>query len=79
MGQRTAGRRHRASNLLGTMHTIPRIAQLAHDREPCSTSMGCHYAAHRAVDLAALGADFIVCSRTSFLARTARCSPPTRR
>lgn len=56
-----------ASNLVGTMPPIPQIAQLAHDRGALLYVDGVHYAAHRAVDLAALGADFFVCSPYKFL------------
>jgi len=56
-----------ASNLLGTLPPIDRIAALAHERGALLWVDGVHYAAHQPVDLAALGADFFVCSPYKFL------------
>jgi selenocysteine lyase/cysteine desulfurase len=56
-----------ASNLLGTLPPIPRIAELAHRAGALLWVDGVHYAAHQGVDLAALGADFFVCSPYKFL------------
>jgi cysteine desulfurase family protein (TIGR01976 family) len=56
-----------ASNLLGTLPPIPHIADLAHRHGALLWVDGVHYAAHRLVDLAQLGADFFVCSPYKFL------------
>jgi cysteine desulfurase family protein (TIGR01976 family) len=56
-----------ASNLLGTLPPVPCIAELAHRRGALLWVDGVHYAAHQFVDLAALGADFFVCSPYKFL------------
>lgn len=59
-----------ASNLLGTMPGIAGIAGIAgqvHDAGALLYVDGVHYAAHNAVDLQALGADFFVCSPYKFL------------
>jgi cysteine desulfurase family protein (TIGR01976 family) len=55
-----------ASNLLGTIPPVAEIAALAHERGALLWVDGVHYAAHRVVDLAALGADFFVCSPYKF-------------
>lgn len=51
-----------ASNLLGTKPPVARIAERAHAVGALVYVDGVHYAAHAAVDVAALGADFFVCS-----------------
>lgn len=56
-----------ASNLLGTKPPVRRIADLAHEREAYVYVDGVHYTAHQFVDVAALGADFYVCSPYKFL------------
>lgn len=56
-----------ASNFVGTMPDIPEIAQLVHDAGALLYVDGVHYAAHAAVDVPALGADFFVCSPYKFL------------
>ncbi|MER6983283.1 cysteine desulfurase-like protein [Streptomyces carpinensis] len=56
-----------ASNLIGTRPDIPAIAALAHDRGALLHVDGVHHTAHAPVDLAALGADFFVCSPYKFL------------
>jgi cysteine desulfurase family protein (TIGR01976 family) len=56
-----------ASNLIGTRPDVPAIADLAHAAGARVYVDGVHYAAHVAVDTAALGADFFVCSPYKFL------------
>jgi len=56
-----------ASNLLGTMPPVTAIAELAHRHGALLYVDGVHYAAHHPVDLAALGADFFVCSPYKFM------------
>lgn len=56
-----------ASNLLGTMPPVAQIAQLVHDQGALLYVDGVHYAAHHAVDIRDLGADFFVCSPYKFL------------
>lgn len=55
-----------ASNLLGTIPPVARIAARAHAVGALVHVDGVHYAAHAAVDVAALGADFFVCSPYKF-------------
>ena len=55
-----------ASNLLGTKPPVARIAERAHAVGALVYVDGVHYAAHAAVDPAALGADFFVCSPYKF-------------
>ncbi len=56
-----------ASNLLGTRPDLTTIAPLVHQVGALLYVDGVHYAAHVAVDLAELGADFFVCSPYKFL------------
>lgn len=56
-----------ASNLIGTKPDVSAIAELAHAVGAQLYVDGVHYAAHAHVDLAALGADFFVCSPYKFL------------
>jgi cysteine desulfurase family protein (TIGR01976 family) len=56
-----------ASNLIGTRPDIPAIAQLVHEVGALLYVDGVHHTAHASVDLAALGADFYVCSPYKFL------------
>jgi len=56
-----------ASNLLGTMPPVAAIAELAHAHGALLYVDGVHYAAHHPVDVAALGADFFVCSPYKFM------------
>jgi len=56
-----------ASNLLGTRPDIPAIAALVHAAGARLYVDGVHYAAHVAVDIEALGADFFACSPYKFL------------
>ena len=56
-----------ASNLIGSRPPIAAIARLVHQAGALLYVDGVHYAAHDAVDFAALGADFFVCSPYKFL------------
>lgn len=56
-----------ASNLIGTMPDLPAIARLAHGVGALLHVDAVHYASHAVVDLAALGADTLVCSPYKFL------------
>ncbi|WP_077800681.1 cysteine desulfurase-like protein [Streptomyces sp. JHA26] len=56
-----------ASNLIGTMPDLPALARLAHGAGALLHVDAVHYASHAAVDLAALGADTLVCSPYKFL------------
>ncbi|MET7272570.1 cysteine desulfurase-like protein [Streptomyces flaveolus] len=56
-----------ASNLIGTMPDLPAVARLAHGVGALLHVDAVHYASHAAVDLAALGADTLVCSPYKFL------------
>lgn len=56
-----------ASNLIGTKPDIAAISAAAHEAGALVHVDGVHFAAHCAVDLGALGADFIVCSPYKFL------------
>jgi cysteine desulfurase family protein (TIGR01976 family) len=55
-----------ASNVLGTVPPVRRIADLAHEAGALLYVDGVHYAAHHLVDVPALGADFFVCSPYKF-------------
>jgi cysteine desulfurase family protein (TIGR01976 family) len=56
-----------ASNLIGTQPDIPAISRLAHEAGALLYVDGVHHTAHAIVDIAALGADFYVCSPYKFL------------
>ncbi|MEU6100808.1 cysteine desulfurase-like protein [Streptomyces flaveolus] len=56
-----------ASNLIGTMPDLPAVARLVHGVGALLHVDAVHYASHAAVDLAALGADTLVCSPYKFL------------
>jgi cysteine desulfurase family protein (TIGR01976 family) len=56
-----------ASNLIGTRPDLPAIAELVHEAGAHLYVDGVHYAAHVAVDVEALGADFFACSPYKFL------------
>ncbi|RSM40547.1 cysteine desulfurase-like protein [Amycolatopsis balhimycina DSM 5908] len=56
-----------ASNLLGTRPDIPAIAAEVHEAGALLYVDGVHLTPHAAVDVAALGADFYVCSPYKFL------------
>jgi cysteine desulfurase family protein (TIGR01976 family) len=55
-----------ASNLIGTRPPIPEIAAVVHEAGALLFVDGVHFTAHAYVDLAALGADFYVCSPYKF-------------
>ena len=55
-----------ASNLLGTRPDLPAIADLVHAPGALLYVDGVHLTAHAPVDVAALGADFFVCSPYKF-------------
>lgn len=56
-----------ASNLIGTRPDLPAIARIAHEVDALVHVDGVHATAHEAVDVAASGADFWVCSPYKFL------------
>jgi cysteine desulfurase family protein (TIGR01976 family) len=56
-----------ASNLIGTRPDLPAIAEPVHAAGAWLYVDGVHYAAHAAVDVPALGADFFACSPYKFL------------
>ncbi|HYH30076.1 MAG TPA: cysteine desulfurase-like protein [Pseudonocardia sp.] len=56
-----------ASNLIGTCPPVRAITDLAHDAGALAYVDGVHASAHQPVHLAALGADFFVCSPYKFL------------
>jgi len=55
-----------ASNALGTINDVPRIARLAHAAGARVWVDAVHYAPHGPIDVQALGADFLVCSAYKF-------------
>jgi cysteine desulfurase family protein (TIGR01976 family) len=55
-----------ASNLLGTIPPVAAIAARAHEVGALVYVDGVHFTAHASVDVAALGADFFVCSPYKF-------------
>ncbi|GAA1892933.1 cysteine desulfurase-like protein [Lapillicoccus jejuensis] len=55
-----------ASNLIGTMPDVARIAALAHEAGALVVVDAVHHAAHHRVDRAALGADVVLCSPYKF-------------
>ena len=55
-----------ASNVLGTMPDVAALTESAHRAGALVYVDGVHYAAHEAVDVAALGADFFACSPYKF-------------
>ena len=62
-----------ASNLIGTRPDLPAITALAHEAGALTWVDGVHLTAHVAVDVAALGADFYVCSPYKFLGPHCGC------
>lgn len=56
-----------ASNLIGTRPDLPALAAVTHEVGGLFHVDAVHYASHAAVDLAALGADTLVCSPYKFL------------
>ena len=55
-----------ASNLIGTINPIAKIAEKAHRVGALMFVDAVHYAPHGSIDVAALGADFLVCSPYKF-------------
>ena len=55
-----------ASNALGTITDVARICRLARDAGALSFVDAVHYAAHRLVDVQAIGCDFLACSAYKF-------------
>ena len=55
-----------ASNALGTINDVRRVADLAHAAGARVFVDAVHYAPHALVDVAALGADFLACSAYKF-------------
>ncbi|MGY1844016.1 cysteine desulfurase-like protein [Modestobacter sp. SYSU DS0875] len=62
-----------ASNLIGTRPDVAAISALAHDAGALTWVDGVHLTAHAPVDVAALGADFFVCSPYKFLGPHCGC------
>ena len=56
-----------ASNLIGTRPDVTAIGSLVHDAGALFAVDGVHLTAHAAVDVAAIGADFYLCSPYKFL------------
>jgi cysteine desulfurase family protein (TIGR01976 family) len=55
-----------ASNALGTVNDVRRVADLAHDAGALVFVDAVHHAAHGLVDARAMGADFLACSAYKF-------------
>ncbi len=55
-----------ASNAVGTLVDVPRVAELAHAAGALCWVDAVHYAAHEPVDVQALGADVLLCSPYKF-------------
>ncbi len=55
-----------ASNAVGTVNDVPRVAAAARSNGSLLFVDAVHYAPHRLVDVGALGADFLVCSPYKF-------------
>jgi cysteine desulfurase family protein (TIGR01976 family) len=55
-----------ASNALGTVNPVRQIAQMAREAGALSFVDAVHYAPHGAIDVAALGCDFLACSVYKF-------------
>src|SRR3712207_3439553 len=62
-----------ASNLIGTRPDVAAITALAHDAGALTWIDGVHLTAHASIDVAALGADFFVCSPYKFLGPHCGC------
>jgi cysteine desulfurase family protein (TIGR01976 family) len=62
-----------ASNLIGTRPDLTAITGLAHDAGALTWIDGVHLTAHASIDVAALGADFFVCSPYKFLGPHCGC------
>ncbi len=55
-----------ASNAVGTLTDVRRIAQLAHGAGALAWADAVHYAPHGPIDVGALGVDVLVCSPYKF-------------
>jgi cysteine desulfurase family protein (TIGR01976 family) len=55
-----------ASNAVGTLVDVARVAELAHEAGALAWVDSVHYAAHGPVDVAAVGADVLICSPYKF-------------
>jgi selenocysteine lyase/cysteine desulfurase len=55
-----------ASNAVGTINDVAEITRLAHQAGALSYIDAVHYAPHGAIDVSALGCDFLVCSAYKF-------------
>ena len=55
-----------ASNIVGSINPIPKIAQMAHSVGAWLWVDAVHYAPHGPIDVQALGCDFLVCSAYKF-------------
>jgi cysteine desulfurase family protein (TIGR01976 family) len=55
-----------ASNAVGSISPVRRIAELAHDAGALAWVDAVHYAAHGPIDAAAVGADILICSPYKF-------------
>jgi cysteine desulfurase family protein (TIGR01976 family) len=55
-----------ASNAVGTINDVPRIAALAHEAGALAWVDAVHYAPHGPIDVAASGADVLLCSPYKF-------------
>jgi cysteine desulfurase family protein (TIGR01976 family) len=55
-----------ASNALGTINDIKRVAQMARDAGALSFVDAVHYAAHHLIDVKEIGCDFLACSAYKF-------------
>jgi cysteine desulfurase family protein (TIGR01976 family) len=55
-----------ASNAVGTLTDVPRIAAIAHEAGAIAWADAVHYAPHGPIDVAALGVDVLICSPYKF-------------
>jgi cysteine desulfurase family protein (TIGR01976 family) len=55
-----------ASNAVGTLTDVPRIAALAHEAGAIAWADAVHYAPHGPIDVATLGVDVLICSPYKF-------------
>ncbi|MHB8093791.1 MAG: cysteine desulfurase-like protein [Candidatus Aminicenantales bacterium] len=55
-----------ASNALGTVNDVARASRLAREAGALSVVDAVHYAAHRLIDVQAIGCDFLACSAYKF-------------
>ena len=55
-----------ASNAVGTLVDVARVAELAHEAGALAWVDAVHYAPHGPIDVAAVGADVLICSPYKF-------------